>query len=142
MIFKRLFYSFLILFSIFFIFSTKDVYAKDRIFSLEKITISEKSDNIDVSILSFNENSFKTKETFHKLNDYVIYNLTIKNSSKTDTGSNLYFLCKIGDPEDTDENFNFIEIRVSNTGDIQMEKAKWDELSTEPLTLDNSKRAE
>jgi len=109
-----------------------------------------KDNGVDLTIRNDSSQILKRHFTKDSFSDFVssgtLKEMSLvdfyKNSSKTDTGSNLYFLCKIGDPEDTDENFNFIEIRVSNTGDIQMEKAKWDELSTEPLTLDNSKRAE
>jgi len=128
--FKRFYYYFLILCSVIFIFSAKDVYASNRIFSLEKITISEKSKNIDATILSFNENSFKTKETFHKLNDYVIYNLTIKNSSKTD-----YYLSLINDnlgPGNIEYEYIYTkgqEIKAKKTTTVQVKEIYKKELT-------------
>ena len=55
------------------------------------------------------------------------------NYSKENKGTNLYFIAIVGDPEDNDENSHFIEIRVSRDGEIHMEKAKMEDLSTLPL---------
>ena len=49
----------------------------------ETATIKEKSNNVDASI-SVNNGEIENNVTFHKLNDYVIYNVVLKNNSDKD----------------------------------------------------------
>ena len=107
-----------------------------------------KDNTVDLTVRNDSSQIFKRHFTKNSFNEFVseskLKNMSLVsfylNYSKTDSGSKLYFLCKIGDPEDTDENFNFIEIQISRGGEIHMEKAKWEELTTEPL--DNAEFSE
>lgn len=75
----------LIIFFIFtFVFSVigiKNVLAEEPLFKLINATIENKSDGVLASITSFDDNELNTDVTFHKVNDYVDYKLTIKNTS-------------------------------------------------------------
>ena len=42
-------------------------------------TISEKSQNVSASLLNFDDDSLSSNITYHKINDYVVYKVTLKN---------------------------------------------------------------
>ena len=79
--------SLLICFILTFIFSIISVnraLAKVDIFKLDNISISDKSDDVEAKIDSFDKSNVKTDITYHKINDYVVYKLTIKNNDSKD----------------------------------------------------------
>ena len=52
-------------------------------------------------------------------------------------------MAKIGDPEDNDENFYYIEIQISPSGELHMQKAKMEELFTQSLdNIDNDNESQ
>ena len=59
------------------------VSADIKVFQLVNAKIAEKSENAKVDV-KFNEKSVNTNFTFHKINDYIVYNLTFKNNDKKD----------------------------------------------------------
>lgn len=63
------------------IFNIGKVLADEPKFILSDASIVDKSDGIESTITSFNSDSLNTNTTFHKLNDYVQFKLTIKNTS-------------------------------------------------------------
>ena len=76
----------LIFFAVSFILSSFNIgklLAAEPTFLLSNATIDSKSDGVDANIESFNNNKLITDTTFHKINDYVKYKLTIKNTSET-----------------------------------------------------------
>ncbi|MBQ6285622.1 MAG: InlB B-repeat-containing protein [Bacilli bacterium] len=76
----------LVIFGISFILSSFNVgkiLAAEPTFELSNAVIESKSDGVDASIESFSNNKLITDTTFHKVDDYVKYKLTIKNTSKT-----------------------------------------------------------
>ncbi len=76
----------LVIFGISFILSSFNVgkiLAAEPTFELSNAVIESKSDGVDASIESFSNNKLITDTAFHKVDDYVKYKLTIKNTSKT-----------------------------------------------------------
>lgn len=63
------------------IFNIGKVLANQPKFILSDACIVDESDGIESTITSFNSDSLNTNTTFHKLNDYVQFKLTIKNTS-------------------------------------------------------------
>ena len=77
---------FLILFLMGFLFSTfgiGKIIAEEPTFILSNAVIDSKSTGVDANIVRFDNDELVTNTTFHALNDYVAYILTIKNTSDT-----------------------------------------------------------
>ena len=62
-------------------FNIGKVFAGSDIFTLIDASINSKSDGAEASIVSFDTKNIVANTTYHKLNDYVEYKLTIKNNS-------------------------------------------------------------
>ncbi len=72
------------------IFSINNVLAAGKIFSLTKAEIKEKTDTAKIDKFSFKNETINSDVTFHKVGDYVTYNLVIKNiTDKTYTISEI-----------------------------------------------------
>ena len=71
----------LVLCTMFSIFKIGNVSASEPTFLLTDVMIDEKSENTEAEVVNYDNESFKVDETFHKVNDYIIYKLTIKNTS-------------------------------------------------------------
>ena len=65
------------------VFNIGRVLAAEPLFKLSNATILDKSDGVEASIEGFSNDELITNTTFHKIDDYVKYNLTIKNTSKS-----------------------------------------------------------
>ena len=63
------------------LFGIKNAFATEPTFVLENAVINDKSDKVEASIISFNNNELNTNVTFHKVDDFVSYILTIKNTT-------------------------------------------------------------
>ena len=85
---------------IFSIISINKALAKVDIFKLNNVSISDKSDDVEAKIDSFDKSNIKTDITYHKINDYVVYKLTIKNNDSKD-----YTIKSIAN-SNTNNNFN------------------------------------
>ena len=48
-------------------------------FILDEVTILEKAEDVMGNVINNNDNEINTDIEFHKLDDYIVYNLTIKN---------------------------------------------------------------
>ena len=81
---KRLMTMSLVICMFFSILGIGKVLASEPILSLSNVTIEEKSDGVEATLLSFDSAEIKTDVYFHNINDYVIYKLTIKNNSSDD----------------------------------------------------------
>ena len=79
--FKVLFTLILIICLTFSIFGIGKVLASEPVLMLSNVTIEEKSEGVEATLLSFNDDEVKTDIIFHKVDDFVIYRLTIKNTS-------------------------------------------------------------
>lgn len=79
--FKVLFTLILIICLTFSIFGIGRVLASEPVLMLSNVTIEEKSEGVEATLLSFNDDEVKTDIIFHKVDDFVIYRLTIKNTS-------------------------------------------------------------
>ena len=80
---KILCFSF-ILMLIFSVYKIGKVWASSDVFEITDASISEKSDTVEASIDSFENNTIKSSVTYHKVNDYVVYKITIKNQGSED----------------------------------------------------------
>ena len=77
---------FLIVFAIvllFSVFAIGRVLASEPLFKLSNATIIDKSSGVEAAIEDFSNNELITNTTFHKIDDYVKYSLTIKNTSNS-----------------------------------------------------------
>ena len=78
---KKIFILSLTFVFLFSIFNIGKVLASEPLFKLTNAKISEKNDGVKANIVSFNDTSVDINAEFHKLNDYIIYELTIKNNT-------------------------------------------------------------
>ena len=95
------------------------------------LTISSTKDG-EILKKHFTKNSFNEFVPNNKLKALSLVDIYCY-YAKPDKKSKLYFMAKIGDPEDNDENFYYIEIQIDPTGDMYMQKAKMEELFTQSL---------
>lgn len=58
--------------------------ANQTIFKLTNVSISEKSENVISNVDSFDNDDIKLNLEFHKIDDYIIYKLNVKNTSSHD----------------------------------------------------------
>ncbi len=98
------------------------------------VNLIVRNDSVQILKKHFTKNSFSEYISENKLNKLSLVDF-YPDHSKIDTGSKLYFLVKIGDPDDTDENFIFIEIQVDKSGETHIEKVNWEDMLTEPLNI-------
>ena len=105
------------------------VSAEEPRFILSEANIIEKSDEVDSTISSFSGDSLNIETTFHKLNEYVNYKLTIKNNSDEN-----YKLISVSDNNSNDyikneyEYTENEELSGNNTIDINMKSIYENEL--------------
>lgn len=111
------------------LFNIGKVLAEEPKFILTDASISDKSDGVEATITSFDSESIVTESTYHKLNDYVDYQLTIKNND-----SNKYKLISVSDNSSNDYldyeyNYNKDEyISPNNTIKVNMKSIYENEL--------------
>ena len=80
---------------IFSIFNIGKVLASVNTIKITNVQIKEKSTGVDASIVSYDNDDVKANVEYHKVNDYVIFNVTLKNNDtkkytiKTITDDNL-----------------------------------------------------
>lgn len=79
-----------------------------------------------------------TKKSFKSLvpeKDYKKMTLTDFNyfNAKRDDRSKFHFLVTISDPEDTDGYGYHIDVQISKSGDVHLEKAKEEDITTMPM---------
>ena len=80
---KKLFLILLVISLLLSVFHVGKILAAEPTFKLSNAVIDSKSSGVEAVIESFTDNKLITDTTFHKLNDYVKYVLTIKNTSNT-----------------------------------------------------------
>ena len=69
--------------SVFSFLKVGSVLAGEKVFKLTNAEIEEKSSTVDATIDSFDDAFVNSKAVFHKLDDYIIYKITIKNTSNS-----------------------------------------------------------
>ena len=60
------------------------VFAETDILQLDNVVVAEKADTIDVSTLNHDRSNVIVDATYHALNDYIVYQLTLKNTKDQD----------------------------------------------------------
>ena len=91
LIIKCIFLFELIAVLIFSLFNIGKVFASEKAFTLTNALIIEKTEGVTANVSSFNDDSINSDIEFHRLNDYVIYKLTITNNSSEDYNINTIF---------------------------------------------------
>ena len=91
-----------------FIFNTPFVVAKEN-FEIKNISVSEKSSNITVDDLVFENNTINSSISFNQVNDFVTFDIEIDNNTNTN-----YVLDSIKNNINTD----FLKIESENIGKI------------------------
>ena len=64
---------------IFSLFNIGKIYAEVDKFKLVDVSIDNKSESVDASIINYDKNIVNSKIIYHKVNDFMIYKLSIKN---------------------------------------------------------------
>ncbi len=82
-VFKKLFLVLMIISLLLSIFNVGKILAAEPTFKLSNVKIEDKSSGVETYIESYTDNKLVTDTTFHKLDDYVKYKLTIENTSDT-----------------------------------------------------------
>ena len=90
---SRVLFSLLLIFSI---FGTFNVLAEEVIFKVTNISVKEKSDGVIVNNVSLNSGNITNDIVFTNKDDYIKYNITIKNNSDKD-----YTIKSISDDNDS-----------------------------------------
>ncbi len=80
---KKLFLILFLMGFLFSVFGIGKIIAEEPTFILSNAVIDSKSTGVDANIVRFDNDELVTNTTFHALNDYVAYILTIKNTSDT-----------------------------------------------------------
>ena len=78
--YKKILFSIFLLVFLFSVVGFVRVLAEEPTFKLINATIEEKSSDVDAVINSYDNNDLETDITFHKIDDYVKFKLTIKNN--------------------------------------------------------------
>lgn len=76
---ERILTIFAIIMFLFSIFNIGRVFASSDTLKITDVSISETSANVEASISKFDDDSISSNITYHKLNDYVVYKVTLKN---------------------------------------------------------------
>ena len=75
---------FLLILIVFSVFNIGRVIANSNSFKLLDVSIGEKSDGVEAEVINHDNDDAKVNVIFHKLNDFVIYKLKVKNIGKKD----------------------------------------------------------
>ena len=102
----RVFFSLLLIFSV---FGTINVLAAETIFSITNISVKEKSDKVTVNDISISGGSIINDIVFTDKDDYITYDITIKNNS-----SDKYTIKSISD-DNTSTYLDYTYDDLSNT---------------------------
>ena len=114
--------------------------AENKAFKITNVTLEEKSDDVTGDISGFDGEDIKNNITFHKVNGYVIYKITIKNTntkdinikSITDNNSNEYITYEYN----KHENYN---VKSGNTFDLYVKATYKKELTDINKRIQNTK---
>lgn len=101
------------------------------------VDLTVRNDSSEIFNKHFTKSSFSELVPSSKLKNMSLVDFYY-NYAKKEKGSKLYFLAKVGDPEDNDENFYFIDIQINRNGDLHMERANMEELTTQPLETESN----
>ena len=106
---SRILFSLLLIFSV---FSIVNVVAEEAIFQITNISVKEKSDKVTVNDVSISGGELNNDIIFTNLNDYIKYNITIKNVS-----DDTYTIKSISD----NNNSNYLEYTYDDLSGVKVE---------------------
>ena len=109
---SRILCSLLLLFSI---FSVVNVLASEVIFQITKIEVKEKSDKVTVNDVSLSGGSITNDIVFTDKDDYITYNITIKNNTEDD-----YTIKSISD----DNTSTYLKYTYDDLSNVKVESGK------------------
>ena len=107
--FSKFLFGLLLIFSL---FSTINVLAEEVIFQITNISVKEKSSGVTVNDVSLSSGRLNNDIVFTDVNDYIKYNVTIKNNS-----SDVYTIKSISD----DNNSEYLEYSYDDLTDVKVE---------------------
>ena len=120
-------------FLLFFCTSTK-AYALS--FEIEDVSISDKSSTVSTDTISYTSNEISSNVTFNSIDDYVVYDIKIKNNEDK--------LFKIESISDNTTNDNLVigyekesEIKAKSSSTIRLIMTYKNKLVNKNITLDN-----
>ena len=90
------------------IFNIFNVLGEEVVFKITNIEIKDKSNGVDASIVDYDNDNVKTNITYHNLNDYVVFDVTLKNNS-----SKKYTIKEISD-NNTSDNLEYVYDKHEN----------------------------
>ena len=108
-IFSKFLFGLLLIFSL---FSTINVLAEEVIFQITNISVKEKSSGVTVNDVSISNGRLNNDIVFTDVDDYIKYNVTIKNTS-----SDVYTIKSISD----DNTSEFLKYSFDDLSDVKVE---------------------
>ena len=109
---SRVLFSLLLIFSI---FSIVNVLAEEAIFQITNISVKEKSDKVTVNDVSISGGELNNDIEFTDLNDYIKYDITIKNVS-----NDTYTIKSISD----NNNSNYLEYTYDDLSNVKLNSSE------------------
>ena len=99
------------------------------------VDLTLRTDSSEIFHKKFTKNTFKELVPSKDLKKMSLTNFNYF-SAKRDDESKFHFLVKISDPEESDEYGYFIDVQISKSGDLHMEKALEQDITTMPLNYE------
>lgn len=100
-----------ILFLIFLVLGMNFVFSSGNNIKISNVVLNQKNKTAESEILEFNDENVKMETVFHKLDDYVVYKVTIQNTDSKD-----YIIKSI-----TDNNNNtYIDYEYSDYSNLEL----------------------
>ena len=64
------------------VFNIGRVFASPDILKITGVSINDKSQDVDAAVLDYSNDTIRSNVSYHRLNDYTTYKVTIKNTDK------------------------------------------------------------
>ncbi len=99
------------------------------------VSLTVRSDSTEIFRKNFTKASFKEFVPSKELKKMTLTSFNYFSAKRDDT-SRFHFLAKISDPEESDEYGYFIDVQISKSGDLHIEKAQEQDITTMPLNYE------
>lgn len=99
------------------------------------VDLTIRNDSSDLFHKKFTKNSFKDIVPSQDLKKMSLTNFNYF-SAKREDQSRFHFLARISDPEESDEYGYFIDVQISKSGELHIEKAQEKDITTMPLNYE------
>lgn len=105
------------------------------------VDLTIRTDSSKIFHKEFTKNSFKEFVPSKELKKMTLTNFNYF-SAKRDDQSRFHFLATITDPEESDEYGYFLDVQISKSGDLHIEKAQEQDITTMPLNFEEETQEE